>query len=109
MCVKAHWRPLVRQPCLKAGFPGWMLSILTPVGTLEREGAMATRGSGGPGKRWSASPSCWCVSLPGLEHDQLGVQLTLSFWAWGDDEAEAMAQVDRTLSKLSAVLRGVKA
>ena len=33
---------------------------------------------------------------------QLGSQLMLSFFAWGDDEAEVMAHLDRTLGNLAA-------
>jgi len=31
----------------------------------------------------------------------------LSFWAWGDDEAETMANLDRVLENLSLALHGV--
>ncbi len=48
------------------------------------------------------------TTLPGPERDQLGSQLMLSFWAWGDDEEEVMAHLDRTLANVSAVLRGVE-
>ena len=47
------------------------------------------------------------TTLPGTEGDQRGTQLMLSFWAWGDDERETMANLDRTLTNLSSVLRGV--
>jgi hypothetical protein len=47
------------------------------------------------------------TSLPGSPEEQLGSQLMLSFWAWGDDEAETMAHLNRTLVNLSAVLRGL--
>jgi len=47
------------------------------------------------------------TTLPGTEHDQFGSQLMLSFWAWGDDEREVMAHLDRTLTNVSSVLRGV--
>ena len=33
--------------------------------------------------------------------------LMLSFWAWGDDEAETMANLDRVLENLSLALHGV--
>ncbi|MFT4976092.1 MAG: hypothetical protein ACI8S6_001987 [Myxococcota bacterium] len=49
------------------------------------------------------------TTLPGTEDDQRGAQLMLSFWAWGDDEPETMANLDRTLTNLSAVLRDVSA
>jgi hypothetical protein len=45
------------------------------------------------------------VALPGPDDRQIGSQLMLSFWAWGDDEEEAMAHMDRTLANLSSVLR----
>lgn len=38
---------------------------------------------------------------------QLGHQLMLSFWAFGDDEAEVMRHLDRTLAGLSSALRRV--
>jgi len=38
---------------------------------------------------------------------QLGSQLMLSFWAWGDDESEVMAHLDRSLHHLAAVVRTV--
>ncbi len=47
------------------------------------------------------------TGLPGSPEEQLGSQLMLSFWAWGDDEAETMAHLNRTLINLSAVLRGL--
>ena len=49
------------------------------------------------------------TTLPGTPDAQLGSQLMLSFWAWGDDQAETMAHLDRTLTNLSAVLRGLTA
>ncbi len=45
------------------------------------------------------------TTLPGPASEQLGFQLMLSFWAWGDDEAEAMAHLARTLGVLEAALR----
>jgi hypothetical protein len=47
------------------------------------------------------------TTLPGSERDQRGSQLMLSFWAWGDDEPDAMAHLDRTLTNVSRALRGV--
>ncbi len=47
------------------------------------------------------------TTLPGGEEEQRGSQLMLSFWAWGDDEGEAMVHLERTLANLSAALRGV--
>ena len=36
---------------------------------------------------------------------QLGQQLMLSFWAWGDDEAQTLLNLDRTLVNLGTALR----
>ncbi len=47
------------------------------------------------------------TTLPGPAADQRGEELMLSFWAWGDDEAEAMAHLDRTLAGLTTVLRAI--
>jgi hypothetical protein len=47
------------------------------------------------------------TTLPGMGEAQLGSQVMLSLWAWGDDEAETMANLDRTLGGLSSVLRAV--
>jgi len=47
------------------------------------------------------------VGLPGGASGRLGYQLMLSFWAWGDDEAETMANLDRVLENLSLALHGV--
>jgi hypothetical protein len=47
------------------------------------------------------------TTLPGPASRQRGQELMLSFWAWGDDEAEAMAHLDRTLAALTTVLRGI--
>jgi hypothetical protein len=47
------------------------------------------------------------VGLPGGAPGRLGYQLMLSFWAWGDDEAETMANLDRVLENLSLALHGV--
>ncbi len=38
---------------------------------------------------------------------QQGQQPLLTFWAWGDDEAETLANLDRTLILLSGVLRAL--
>lgn len=35
---------------------------------------------------------------------QRGQQVMLSFWAWGEDEAEVMANLDRTFRNMTAVL-----
>lgn len=47
------------------------------------------------------------TALPGTDAAQRGSQLMLSFWAWGDDEADTMANLDRTLAGLGAALRGL--
>jgi hypothetical protein len=47
------------------------------------------------------------TALPGSVEEQLGSQLMLSFWVWGDDEAETMAHLDRTWTNLAAALRRV--
>ncbi len=47
------------------------------------------------------------TTLPGTHDEQLGSQLMLSFWAWGDDQAETMAHLNRTLTNLTGVLRGL--
>ncbi|MFT6143763.1 MAG: hypothetical protein ACJAZO_002810 [Myxococcota bacterium] len=49
------------------------------------------------------------IALPGNDREQLGSQLMLSFWAWGDDEYETLMNLDRTLTNLFAVLRDVSA
>ena len=49
------------------------------------------------------------TTLPGTREEQQGSQLMLSFWAWGDDEAEVMLQLDRTFGNLTSVLRGLMA
>ena len=47
------------------------------------------------------------LGLSGRGHGRLGYQLMLSFWAWGDDEAETMANLDRVLENLSLALHEV--
>jgi hypothetical protein len=47
------------------------------------------------------------VTLPGPPNAQLGSQLMVSFWAWGSDEAEIMANLDRLVRNLSQALRDV--
>ena len=44
--------------------------------------------------------------LPGPD-GQLGQQLMIGFWAWGDDVAETMAHLDRTLGAVGRALRHV--
>ena len=47
------------------------------------------------------------TTLPGTRSDQLGQQLMLSFWVWGDDEAETLGALDRLLGALGTALRTV--
>ncbi len=47
------------------------------------------------------------VTLPGTDASRLGYQLMISFWAWGDDEAELMANLGRVVANLSRGLHGV--
>ena len=47
------------------------------------------------------------TTLPGPRSAQQGEELMLSFWACGDDEAEVMAHLDRTLVGLTTVLQGI--
>jgi hypothetical protein len=45
------------------------------------------------------------ITLPGPAARQDGQQLMLSFWAWGENEPEVMANLDRTFTNITAVLR----
>ena len=45
--------------------------------------------------------------LPGHDDAQLGWQLMISFWAWGDTVAETMANLDRLFANLSRALESV--
>lgn len=47
------------------------------------------------------------TDLPGPPARQQGSQLMLSFWAWGDDDAQAYRNLDRTLTNLGGALRTV--
>lgn len=47
------------------------------------------------------------TTLPGPPERQRGQQLMLSFWAWGEDEREVMANLDRTFGNLTVALRQV--
>ena len=47
--------------------------------------------------------------LPGNPGQQLGSQLMLSFWAWGDSEADTMLNLGRVFKNLSRALRKVSA
>jgi hypothetical protein len=49
------------------------------------------------------------VSLPVPEAGQMGYQLMLSFWAWGDTIDETMAHLDRLFRNLSRALREARA
>jgi hypothetical protein len=49
------------------------------------------------------------TTLPGPPELQLGQQVMLSFWAWGDNELEVMTNLDRTFHNVTSVLRGVSA
>jgi hypothetical protein len=44
------------------------------------------------------------VGIPVPDEDQLGYQLMLSFWAWGDTEDETMAHLDRLFGNLARAL-----
>lgn len=47
------------------------------------------------------------TTLPGPPERQRGQQLMLSFWAWGEDEPEAMTNLDRTFRNLTIALQQV--
>ena len=47
------------------------------------------------------------TTLPSPPEEQQGAQVMLSLWTWGDDEAEAMTHMDRTISNLDTALRQV--
>ena len=49
------------------------------------------------------------TALPGPDAEKLGSQLMLSFWAWGDDEGEVMANLHRTFVDIESALRGIVA
>ena len=49
------------------------------------------------------------VTLPGSPDRQLGYQLMVSFWAWGNVEAELMSNLGRVLRNLSQGLQVVAA
>lgn len=49
------------------------------------------------------------LELPVAPERQLGYQLMLSFWAWGDSEREAMDNLERTLRALARALADVAA
>ena len=41
------------------------------------------------------------IDLPVAQDQQLGYQLMISFWAWGDSEAEVMSNLERVLENLA--------
>ncbi len=45
------------------------------------------------------------VTLPAPNDAQIGHQLMISFWAWGDSEAELMQNLERVVGNLSHALR----
>ncbi len=47
------------------------------------------------------------LALPENNGQQLGSQLMISFWAWGDSEAETMLNLNRLFTNLSRALRTV--
>jgi hypothetical protein len=51
-------------------------------------------------------PTCY-LALPESNGQQLGQQLMISFWAWGDTEADTMLNLGRLFSNLSRALRTV--
>jgi hypothetical protein len=44
------------------------------------------------------------IDLPVAQNQQLGYQLMISFWAWGDSEAEVMSNLERVLENLAQVV-----
>ncbi len=46
------------------------------------------------------------LAMPGPAKKQLGVQVMISFWAFGDDESETMASLGRVIANLDEALRG---
>ena len=46
------------------------------------------------------------LALPEAREQQLGSQLMLSFWAWGDSEADTMLNLGRLFKNLARALRG---
>ena len=47
------------------------------------------------------------ITLPPGDLQQLGFQVILSFWAWGNDEEEVMANMERTVRGIGAALHTV--
>jgi hypothetical protein len=48
------------------------------------------------------------LALPESNGQQLGNQLMISFWAWGDSEADTMLNLGRLFTNLSRALRNVR-
>jgi hypothetical protein len=49
------------------------------------------------------------LALPENDEQQLGTQLMISFWAWGDREADTMQNFGRLINNLARALRQVSA
>lgn len=49
------------------------------------------------------------LALPEANGQQFGSQLMISFWAWGDDEADTMQNLARVIKNLTRALRRVTA
>jgi hypothetical protein len=47
------------------------------------------------------------LALPEAGEKQLGLQLMISFWAWGDQQADTMANLARVMKNLTQALRRV--
>lgn len=47
------------------------------------------------------------LALPEAEEKQLGLQLMISFWAWGDQPADTMSNLARVMKNLTQALRRV--
>jgi hypothetical protein len=47
------------------------------------------------------------LALKAARQPSLGAQLMLSFWAWGDDAAETMSNLERLIVNLGSGLRGL--
>ncbi len=66
-----------------------------------------------PGFEWGAVGTTIMrtryVGLPVPEAGQLGFQLMLSFWAWGNTECETMAHLDRLFGNLARSLHDAAA
>ncbi|MDO9119976.1 MAG: hypothetical protein Q7U39_18625 [Nitrospira sp.] len=64
-----------------------------------------------PGFEWGAVgatiTSVRFTTLPGPPERQRGQQLMLSFWAWGENEPEVMANLDRTFRNMTVALRQI--